>query len=191
MTDSLASLFGEAQRLALRRPTRRLPDPEAIDPRALWTNPENWREAGGVALIHAETQTLLGTFVEWRHKTVPDARRLVRAAAPLPILRTEAVEGDWWLRAPEAVEEPPAWSTRHVQTLATLHLSHLGVFAPLVEVWATVSHGSIARVELAAETQFAAEDGAPEGLLWLPKGTNVLPVMSQDSKLALRAELRL
>lgn len=164
-----------------------LADPERIEPRALFTDPANWLASRGIALIHEETQTLLGNFREFTHRTEAGCRRLVHEAAPIAIDATELTD---WL--PTTLREEPTraepWHTRQTAILP-LHLERLGVQTPLAEVIAHLSYGNVARVELAVETQFFAAEGAPEQLLWLRAGINILPVLSQDTKINLRIEL--
>lgn len=152
----------------------------------LYLNPDNWERTRGVALIHSETQTVLGNFSEYIHKTVPGCRKLVRESAPISISASEQVAGSWWL---EDIKPEPrqVWHEQR-PALIHLHLSKLSVHAPGVEVIAHLSYGSLARVELAAETQFAQEGSAPQ-LLTLPAGANVLEVMSGDCKTNLLQEL--
>ena len=157
-------------------------------PRQLYLDPANWTRVTGVALIHAESQTLLGNFIEWQHRTQPDVRKLVRTEEIVAVTRTESVSGDWWLGV-ERRPEPKQSSHEKRTVFVHLHLRDLGVHSPACEVIACLVYGGIARVELAIDTMCAQEDGSPEQLLMLPAGTNVLEVMTLDCKLALRKEL--
>jgi hypothetical protein len=186
---SLAALFAEAVAHA-KRPlsTKRLPDPEAVNPRLLYTNPDNWRPTRGVALIHEETGSVLGTFQELVHISDPGTRRLIRATSPISVSATERVSGDWWVAQYHEIASPEAWHERRTLILP-VQLTSLGVQSPLVELSIHLAHGNIARVELVEDSMFAQLPGQPDQLLHLPAGANILPVMSQDSKVALRAEL--
>ena len=192
MSD-LDDLFAEAI-AQIRPPVRRhgdkrkLPDPDAIDPRALYTNPSNWRQGRGIALIHEETSSLLGTFQEYLHTSEPGTRRLVLTSAPIPVSATERVSGDWWISAHHEVASPQSWHERRTVILP-ISLDLLGVQSPLVEISVHLSYGSIARIELVEATTFAQIAGQPDQLLELPAGANILPVMGQDSKIAVRVEL--
>ena len=163
--------------------------PDAQETQALFANPDNWQRTRGIALIHAETETLLGQFSEYTHKSVPNCRKLLRESAPISVEAAERVSGNWWLGSNERVVEPrQEWHTKR-PAIIHLHLDTLRVHSPACEVIACLSYGGLARVELALDTMFAQEEGKQEQLLHLPAGTNVLPMMSLDSKIALRIEL--
>jgi hypothetical protein len=164
--------------------------PETLETQFLFACPDNWVRTRGIALIHAETQTLLGNFSEYTHKTVSNCRRLLREDSPISVSATEQVSGNWWLPTEYHPEPKQVWHTQR-SAVIHLHLSKLAVHAPACEVVAHLSYGGLARVELAGETQFAQEDGKQPQLLWLPAGTNVLEVMSTDCKINLKMELAL
>lgn len=194
MNESLISiddLFKEAKRQlrTVKAAKAALPPP---DPQRLYTDPENWERTRGVALIHAETETLLGNFSEYVHKSVKGCRRLVREEGPLAVSASERVSGSWWVAETHVEVEPrQAWHERR-EAVLDLHLEALMLHSPACEVIAHLSYGGIARVELAAETIFAqAGDYAQEQLVFMPAGTNILGEMSLDSKIALRVELKL
>lgn len=189
----LESLLAEARAAAKAAApkAKRLSDPaqpKAREDHWLWANPANWEQTTGVALVHAETQTLLGNFTEYRHTTVPGARRLVREDRPIQVTCTETVSGTWWLGTERVVEPRRQWHEVRPAVL-DLSLADLGLFSPAVEVRAHLSFGGIARVELAQATEFARPRGTQ--LLHLPAGTNILPCMTFDDKLYLRRELGL
>lgn len=163
-------------------------DDSPAPPAELYANPENWVRGRGIALIHEDTNTLLGNFIEYTHKSDSKARKLLRADLPIPIAATEQVSGDWWITKPEEVEAPQSWHVRK-EAVAHLFLPKLGVHSPATPVIALVSYGAVARVELAADTTFAQIEGEPEQLLMLPAGTNLLPVMSQDSKIEVKLQV--
>tara|TARA_R110000868_G_scaffold4713_2_gene29258 strand:+ start:2142 stop:2711 length:570 start_codon:yes stop_codon:yes gene_type:complete len=152
------------------------------DTNALFTDPANWERKRGLALIHAETGTLLGNFSEYLHKT--GARKLVREAEPISIAASETVSGSWWLPATALPEEKRADFVKRSITLP-LHLDTIGIHSvgAQVDVYLAPT-GGVARVELAAETLFTGTKNAE--LVWLPASTNVLPAMSHDSKMAVR-----
>lgn len=192
---SLEELFSGAMQQAraekaaeAKRPKRIKAPDSALPPDELFSNPANWIKGGGVALVHTETQTLLGNFTEWTHKSVVGARKLVREGSPILISSTEYVEGDWWLGKELEVAPQEEWHTRKAAVIH-LVLPQLGVYSPSCPVIVHLSYGGIARVELEAPTQFAQVEGAPVQILHLPAGVNVLPVMSQDCKIALKMEI--
>lgn len=169
-----------------KAPTK--PSPEESESK-LFSNPENWTRGRGIALIHAETQTLLGNFTEYLHIKRLGARKLIREEGPVLVSAVEEVSGSWWLgeeRRPEPVQQ---W---HEQRRCILHtyLGELGLHAPAVPLVVHLSYGSIARVELAEETIFAQTEGE-EQLVTLPKGTDVLSCMARDCKVKLRMEIGL
>jgi hypothetical protein len=192
--SSLDDLFAEARaRITVARKAekaaviRHTAEPEKVSVQALYLDPKNWQRTRGVALIHEETETVLGNFSEYVHISVAECRKLVRESAPISVEAIERVSGSWWLGAERRPEPRKDW--HEVRTaILHLHLSELRVHAPLCEVVAHLSYGSLARVELAIDTTLAQEEGG-EQLLMLPKGTNVLEVMSLDSKMHLWKEL--
>lgn len=167
---------------------RKTAAPEAQSTQSLYLDPKNWTRTRGVALIHEETETLLGNFSEYLHNSVPSCRKLVREETPISVTATERVAGSWWLGVERRPEPKQVWHEAR-PCIIHLHLDKLFVHSPICELTVHLSYGSIARVELTLDTQFAAEEGQGEQLLFLPAGTNVLEVMSLDSKLAVRKEL--
>lgn len=157
------------------------------DPR--YADPEAWERKRGVALIHDETQTLLGNFIEWRHKTDAGARRLLRTEEPCVIDATEYVEGDWWLAAELEVAPVEAWHEKR-SAVAHLVLPQMGVHSPACPLIVHLSYGAIARVELEVATTFAQMEGAALQLLQLPAGVNVLPLLSKECKMQIWMEVQ-
>ena len=184
----LDSLYAEARaaaRLERRtaaksRPVAPPPEPKP-DPGALYTRPENWVLSGYVTLIHSETQTVLGNFAQWTHRTVPDTRKLIRAEEIVEISQVEYVSGQWGYISPVA---PGAHSPglRRVERSLLVQLIAPRVHA-ITEVAAVLDGPGVIRVELTGTTSFANAEGE---LLVLPTGTNVLQVMSFESKVELR-----
>ncbi len=161
--------------------------PQAVSTQQLYLDPANWTRTCGVALIHKESQTVLGNFSKYLHTT--GATKLVREEAPIAVTERMEVEGSWWLGAERKVEKREEWHEKR-PAIIHLHLDKLAVHAPAVEVIVHLSYGSMARVELATETQFAHEVESNPTMLWLPAGTNVLEVMSRDCKAALFLDLK-
>lgn len=186
---SLDDLFKEVKRTARVMKAAKVEAP-LPDPRAIYTNPENWTRTRGIALIHVDTETLLGNFSEYVHKSIAACRRLVREDAPLLVSATERVTGGWWIgesgTQPEAAAE---WHSRH-ELILHIQLERLGVHAPNCSIITHVSYGAITRVELASDTTFAQMQGA-EQLLFLPARTNILLELPFDLKVAIRKELAL
>lgn len=182
---SLDDLFRDAKaayrEMAKAKAKQPLP---VIDPLEIWRNPANWTRMRGVALIHEETQTLLGNFTEYVHRTVKDARRLVRETPGLPPDSTEFVQGNWssFLTTPTMPKQ-----AQHVSYAATLdlELSSLGAKAPRIPILAYFDGERLARVELTERTIFAVQDH----FIYLPKGTNVLAELPATLQTTLRRDL--
>lgn len=187
------ALFNEATaraRQAIKAKRTAPPKPgeaEKQATQALYLDPANWERKRGIALIHEETETVLGNFSEYVHRSVPGCRKLVREESPIAVSARELVSGSWWL---EDIKPEPrqVW---HEQRTAFVHLflDKLRVHSPACEVVVHLSYGSLARVELALETQFAQQAGDAAQLLTLPAGANVLEVMSSDCKVGLLQDL--
>lgn len=197
MTDStLDDLFREARQAMRQEMKARQRRPREPSPAELSADErlrrelgpiENWERVRSVALVHQETATLLGKFVEYRHVKAPGARRLVREITELPVTETEFVTGKWELRLPE---QPPVRAHIWQRTLPAcldLVLYPMHVSAPCVCVLAAFGEGRLDRVELVEETTFTSPT-RPE-LFILPPGTNILPELSQASIKALLTQL--
>ena len=197
MEDDLDALFAVAKKhiiadrnakAAAAKLPKRIGGPVAEEPNALFSNPENWHRTRGVAIIHKETETLLGNFSEYIHKTVASCRKLVREAEPISVSAAEYVDGSWYLEASAAPEQRQEWHERRT-VVVDLLLPELKLHAPLIELEVHLSYGAMARVELATSTILAGIVGSPTQLVTLPAGTNVLPMMSAECKLKVREEL--
>ena len=182
---SLDELFKEA-RAAMRRQKA----VDAAKPRAVKsTEPtlevnlhSNWVAQRSLALVHQETSTLLGTFVEYTNKHFPGARRLVREFTELPVLSSEYVTGVWGGPiAPEAQAPKRPWNCART-VVVDLVLKGLHVSAAKVRVTAYYGEGTLDAVELAEAATFASPPNTvPFSLFNLPAGTNVLAELSIHS----------
>jgi len=181
MTISLDELWSEVRTTVPKKAEKPAPSMNTF------LNPEHWKRTKGIALIHKDTNTLLGNFSEYIHTS--GARKLVRKNAPISVSCSEYVEGSWWLGESIKPEPRRDW---HETRPAILHiqLPELHLHSPACEVTAHISYGGIARVELSTDTTFAQTYG-PVTLLHLPTGTNILELMSLDSKIKLREEIGL
>lgn len=194
MDSELEALFGTAIAVAKAKQkaeksavVRKTSEPQARATQQLFLDPENWERKRGIALVHEETNTILGNFSEYVHKSVPGCRRLVREESPISVSATEKMEGNWWLE--DRKPEPPRpWHEKRTAFIH-LHLSKLFVHSPACEVVVYTAYGSLDRVELAIDTQFAQEEGRGAELLFFAAGVNVLPVMSSDCKVQLLQDL--
>lgn len=184
---AIASVKAEQKAKAVAK-LKKTAEPQLVSTQSLYLDPDNWERTRGVALIHEETDTILGNFSEYLHRSVPGCRKLVREEAPIAVSTTERVAGNWWLGEERRPEPKQVW---HEQRTAILHiyLDKLQVHSPACEVVAHLSYGSLARVELVLDTQFAQADDLPAAMLFLPAGANIIEVMSRDCKVALMQEL--
>lgn len=193
---SLEDLFQDAVlKQAQRNPKRpKLTDPSirnALDAAAkkmqeLYTLPENWERTRGIALIEKSSQTLIGNFSEYTHKSVPKTRKLLREHTPISIDATEVVEG-YLGEAMNMRLHGASWSEQHLAT-ADLWLDQLMVGAPGVDVNICLHLGAIVRVELVADTQLSSVSGAT--ILRLAAGTDLAWQLSTDTKAALSKAVR-
>jgi hypothetical protein len=168
-----------------KAPAKKAPSPEAS---SYYTSPDNWKRTRGVVVVHEETGTLLGNFGEWVHIHESGTRKLIAESAPISVMEIERVSGDWWIAPRHEIASPESWHEKRVLFIP-VQLDCLAVQSPAVEVSVHLAHGGIVRVELIEDTMFAQIDSAPEQLLHLPKGVNILPVMGRDCRIALRVEL--
>lgn len=160
-----------------------LPVPRKAEPTKLFSDPANWYAARHVALIHQETQTLLGHFREMLHRTVPDCRRLVREEVPATIEAVEYVTGDWGYKTPAAPVHTDSSFSEH---LCSMFVEFEGMRVGAVSSLRVILQGvGILRVETIDPVFF----GSHELIFQIPAGTNIFPVMSVVSKKNLRAEL--
>lgn len=155
----------------------------------LYTNPDNWTYTRSIALIHAETQTLLGTFDVFNHTRDASARRYLPAAVPRLLLTQESVSGDWWVAERHQIAN--AYETwEHTRSVCLdVVLDKMGVWSPATLLSVHTSHGATTKITLEDDTQFAQLAGAPDQLLLLSKGTNILPLLSQETKIAVKIEV--
>lgn len=193
--ESLDDLFLDAQLAqAAKNPTKkRVADPSLRDSldaaakkmRELYTLPENWERTRGIALIDKGTQTLVGNFSEYKHKTIAGTRKLIREHTPIAIDATEVVDG-YLGEQFEQRHRGISWE-REVDLKADLWFDELMVGCPLVELTIKLRLGALLRVEVKYDTQFASASGAT--IIRLPAGTNVLEQLSQDTKTHIRRQV--
>ena len=189
--NHLEDLFTDAMlQRKLRKPAR-LADPslrDALDAtarrmRELYTNPENWERTRGVALIDEATQTLVGNFSEYVHRTIARTRKLIREHQPIAIAATEIVKGYLGEQTQERFRAGGSW-TEAREGIMDLLFEEMQVGAPQVRVLVRLYLGGVARIELVAPTQLSSADGGI--VLQLPAGINILEQLSQDSRHAAR-----
>lgn len=193
MTDNLDldALFKEVrtamhgQKVQLAK-TRAKQDPldEPPGTQGIYRNPANWIRGKGVALIHQASETLLGNFTEYWHKTVLDARRLVREENPPSVQSVEYIDLDLNLSNGQSPTPKRAWQTILPLT-CPLRILSFKAYAPEVSLLAHFGDGQLVWLELTAPTVFQAEDS----LLRLPAGTNILPELAPPAISAILTQL--
>jgi len=182
---SLDELFKEARSAMRKQKERELAAPKpskSVEPALKVNLHSNWVAQRSLALVHQETSTLLGTFVEYTNKHFPGARRLVREFTELPVLSSEYVTGVWGGPSAPIVEAPKRpWNCARSLTV-DLVLRDLHVSAARVTVIAHYGEGTLDAVELAEATTFASPPSTvPFSLFNLPAGTDVLAELSIHS----------
>jgi hypothetical protein len=155
--------------------------PPPVDPRRIWTDEANWKAGRVLAVVHADTQTLIGNFQELLHLKVTDARRLVRRSGPTHVDAVETVTGVHWVQA----EYAPAAVTSAVEPLrliVDIFLAEPAVGAMQAELSIFMDNAGIRRVELTEPTTFHGDDWYLE----LPANVNLMPVMTYETKLVVK-----
>lgn len=188
--DPLEDLFAEAtahRSTKLRKPKSPHRKPDDLDRvrKETYTNPDNWLRVRGVALIDRETQTLIGNFSEYRHKTVLYTRKWIREHSPIEIEGTEEVEGYLGERIEQRIRNV-SWGKEH-QVVVGVQLDELMVGAPDVSLLVKSQFGGILRADLIAPTQFASVSG--NTIIHLPAGTNIWEACSTDTKISIKKEI--
>lgn len=194
--DPLDTLLQDAMREASKRTVRASPSRDSkaeIATRPKLTSgfysPENWDRVCTISLIHQPTNTLLGNFDEFRYIPNRKTKRLVRVEGPRETDGVEYVTGDWWLQQEtERHADPKSWIESRA-TVIGISLTECSLHCDAAEVLVRLEHGWIARVELSRETRFTCP--ARNSFLLLPAGLDVLEVMSFDSKMILKEEMKL
>jgi len=182
MTDllDLDALFKEA-RTALRgqkaevlkrkEKAKASEDDAPPDTEGIYRNPANWVKGRGIALLHKTTECLLGNFVEYTHKTVRDARRLVREDNPPPVQAVEYIDLDLTMTN-GARPVRRAWK----ETVVSRGYFYLTSFQTAIEtdVFARFGEGDLVSLELADDLKFKVAGG----FVQFPAGTNILPELT-------------
>ena len=178
---SLDDLFAEAKR-AMRqveaKKAKLVPINAPVDPLAIWRNPTNWIAGQGVALISEASNTLIGNFREYHHKTVPGAKKLVREDCTGP-LRVDYVKGDWGSTLPTLSPPKRLWKESRTVTVG-VRLASPSYYFPTVSVSVHFGEGTPERAELLEETTFTA-CSTPSDFLTLPAGVDILPQLATST----------
>ena len=179
---SLDDLFKEARthvKAARKEAARRKEEaPASLNPQLRYTNPANWLAGRVVALVHRETNSLIGNFIEWLHISEEGTRKLIQTEAPVQVAGIEYVSGDHWLPA----SHRPAPLVPDSHSLVWKFHTRLGPLhaqAPSIELRLRIGWHQLVRVELVEPTIFALDAG---GLLCLPMDANILEVLAPDTR---------
>jgi len=176
---SLDDLYREAKaamraQIAKEAKSPKAPTPIVPDEYGLYRNPDNWTRGAPTMLIHEESGALLGYLVEWKHKTVPCCRRLVRGelAHASTHAKVEYLSGSFPEAALPAIHHKP-WKTQ-LSCLSDVTLLDFSLSACEVPLECFFGEGDLVRVELVIDTAFASQGQ----ILILPAETNILPRLS-------------
>lgn len=149
----------------------------------IYANPANWVKGRCIAVIHSDTQALIGNFQEWLHTSVPSARRLVKSPVPLSVTCVESV--NWGIFAEQHMEPlAPRTEPDPTQLTTTLALAFPVTYPAECSVAVHYQGGGTARVALTAPVNFTTLEGE---VLSLPCGIDILPCLDRPSKISLRA----
>lgn len=192
LEDLLAeSLVMQTPRKKKKHATHLGPDLKAIEGRLrerFRFPSDHWRPVRCVALMHLETNELIGNFREYLHELHTDehpCRYLVHEPGLAAVEGSEYVSGPQWIEWPADVEALQRETIELRETVADLHLEELGLRAFGVTVVCHLQFGGISKVTLYDATHFHSDDRSQA--MFLPKHLNVLSGLSLDTKLALRA----
>lgn len=166
----------------MRRKRKMDPVEAPIEPLGIFVNPDNWTEGRGLALIHRETRLLLGNFRELKHKTVKDARRLVRSSSPIRIDAVEEVD----FGLPAETSLPPISSRAVVQRIYSGPISLETPAVSCHEALLCVHYYDKATAKAVLER--AATFSSGDEIVELPAGVDLLSAMTLESKRAIRWE---
>ena len=155
-------------------------------PKEKYSNPSHWIPGRNIAIIHQDSGTLIGNFIEYTHQSETHCRKLVRADGEPSAF--EYVQGSWWLG--ENIKAPrPLPSTTHYHIRIKLLLDELNLFTPSAALDIEVEHKGVRRAVLTEDTLFASE--TTDTLLTLPAGTNIYPLLGFTNKVYIKEELNL
>lgn len=184
---SLEELFGEVQTVLRGRVRNAEPAPDPrIEAARLFSDEANWLPRRFVALVHRESETLLGVYAELAHRSVADARRLVRAPEGETPTATEYISGDWLLEDLGRVSRRPPPETSRTVIAIRAQLASTSLAGEFVELRVWLRAGSPFRADLAIDTTF----GDGETFISLPAGTDIYPQLDRATKIEIYEELR-
>lgn len=191
--DPLEDLYLDAQLHQKAKKASKAADPSmrhALDAaskkmRELYTLPENWERTRGIALIDRATQILIGNFSEYKHRTIPNTRKLLREHAPIAISASEYVDGYLGVALEQRLRGN-TWESEH-QVRVPVLLDEMMVEAPEVTLVVRTRLGVVVRADLLQQTQFASASG--QIIISLPGGTDIWMAAGADTKAAVRRQL--
>lgn len=153
---------------------------------SLYKDPANWEPWANVTLIHqADVSTILGFCVEYRHKTVRGARKLVAGHMDSLGSTTEYVTDPWYLdwakRKPHSAESSQLAFEIVLQVVLDDGLRTDGP----VCVCVAATHGvGINAATLKDRTRLSSWDG--KTILYLPEGIDLMGGVNRETALKLK-----
>lgn len=186
--DSLWASAKEAERLhPVMRPARSEPL-KPIHSSEFYTLPENWTRGKGIALVHEESQTLLGVFVEYHHRKERGCSKLVKEDSIVSIAATKYVSGPQWTFVAKQIPSPAVATAQREIVMPSLLLAEIGVQADTVPLTVFFLYSGIMRAELSTHTTFHSPDNRT--IITFPAGVNIYACMDVNAKVEMRRELQ-
>lgn len=171
----------KAHELAAKRKANKAPIEPPIEPLGIFVNPDNWREGRLLGLVHRDTKLFLGKFREMLHKSVGDARRLVRTDSPGSVEGVEEVD----FGLPPNQQPLPASNRAVTQRIieGPVHLANPPVSVLRAMLCVHYYDGATAKAVLVEPATFASGDE----ICQLPAGVDLLSALSRETKQAIRS----
>jgi hypothetical protein len=150
-------------------------------PETLYSDPKNWTRQRSIALVHLDTQTLLGNFNEFIHNSIIGCRRLVRAKDEKSCAHVEYVTGRWL-----GVEEKLTYDTKAYTVLQDILCT---LTSPpcegLTDLHVFRQDSAVLRAELPSKCIFTTAEG---DAIEFPAGVNIFPHLTREIKILINKE---
>lgn len=150
---------------------------------------DRWVRVRVFALMHQETNSLIGSYAEYRHVRFPDAKTWIHEEGIALVEGTVWVSGPQWVDWRDTPYEALQRALIEQEAILDLHLPEMGVSALSARVIIMTNWGGLYRIELCEPTQFISPDHLRA--ITLPHRLNVMEALGVDSKLAAKAEVGL
>lgn len=157
----------------------------------LYSNPENWNPAGSVALLHEESQDLLGFFDSFLHKKIPATRKLVRIPDTDDLPRTyrkEWVSGPEWVTAPRALPTPVS-AIELVEILCPLEMEAIHASCHEAGLEIKLVYGGIVTARLTGPAVFRSAGDHPPSFFEFPANLNIYEYLSRETKVLIKKRI--